>query len=141
MSNVYVDDTLLTNLANMFRKQVNSSDKMTLDDITTLMGNNCIRFGSVSSTDRNKDYTIDTGLKSLNQFVIAKYSGNNELGLFSYSYRPPSQGGYSNNGDGNGMVRYNDMYSFSNGIVTISGSNSRGLLGTYRWIAIGVAKD
>lgn len=141
MSNVYLDDTLLTNLANMFRKQVNSSDKMTLDDITTLMGNNGIRFGSISSTDRNKDYTIDTGLKSLNEFVIGKYSGNNKLGLFSYCYRPSSQGGYSNNGDGNGMVRYTDMYSFSNGIVTISGSNSRGLLGTYRWIAIGLAKD
>ena len=141
MSNVYVDETLLTNLANMFRTQVDSTDKMTLNDITTLMSNNCIRFGSITSSDRNKDYTIDTGLKSLKEFVIAKYSGNSELGLFSYCYRPTSQGGFSNNGNGRGMVRYTDMYSFSNGIVTISGSNSRGLLGTYRWIGVGLAKD
>lgn len=141
MSNVYVDETLLTNLANMFRTQVDSNDKMTLNDITTLMSNNCIRFGSISSTDRTKDYTIDTGLKSLKEFIIAKYSGNSTLGLFCYSYRPSSQGGFGNNGNSYGMVRYTDMYSFSNGIVTISGSNSRGLLGTYRWIAIGLAKD
>lgn len=141
MADVYVNETLITNLANMFRTQVNSADKMTIDEIISLMSNNCIRFGSITSTDRNKDYTIDTGLKSLKEFVIAKYSGNTELGLFSYGYRPLAQGGFSNNGDGNGMVRYTDMYSFSNGIVTISGSNSRGLLGTYRWIGIGLAKD
>lgn len=96
-----------------------------------------VEFGSISSTDRSKSYTINTNLKNISEFVIAKYSGNETLGLFSYGYRPEGQGGFSNNGDANGMKRYTDMFSFNNGTITISGSNTRGLLGTYRWIAIG----
>lgn len=101
-----------------------------------------IAFGSFSFSSKDDvptTYTIQTGLDSIEYFILSKRSGTNQPypGLTGYAYAPNGvNGGYYSWGGESGLTL--NAISISDGNVTFSNivDGSSCLLGSYNWIAL-----
>lgn len=132
--------TPLTNLGDAAAADVRNGKQFTSSAGFKVVGT-CKSFatGSVSQTQQNANYTIDTGLDSVGYFVISKISGSMN-GLESYTYDGGRQGGVVRPSDGVYGIA-SDLMTISGGKITLKSSSTAlgksgcGINGTYRWMA------
>ena len=132
--------TPLTNLGDAVAADVRNGKQFTSAAGFKVVGT-CRSFttGSVSTSQQNANYTIDTGLDSVGYFVISKISGSMN-GLESYTYDGSRQGGVVRPSDGVYGIA-SDLMTISGGRITLKSSSTAlgksgcGINGTYRWMA------
>lgn len=91
--------------------------------------------GNVTFEHDNSDpsYTIETGLKSIGNFCIAKTSGSG-TGMYCFEYNGYSPAGYWRQEDGSMVHRIKSGFTIDGGTITFDNLN-QGLRGSYRWVA------